>query len=375
MKTVSVILILVCAFAVAAADDNVINVGAVLPLSGHTSNFGTEALRGINLAVEQINAAGGIKGKTIHLTVRDNAGLPTQTAQAVWEVIDEHDVLAVIGPITSTNSAAAAAVAQEAKTPLVLPGATSPFVTEIGDNICRICFTGPFQSKALAEFSRTHLRAERVAILYEKGSDYSENLAEFYRSRLEDMGGTVTSMQAFAHGTPEFEEHVSTALKDNPDLLFAPVYYPEAVAILEEMAQQSSTTAVLGGDGWESAELLLLAGKNLQSRQVYMSSHYSYSSSSEHVVDFRREFHKTYGTQPDAVSALGYDATMVLSDAIQRATQVSKAGIRQALTTTDNYKGITGTISINEKRNVVKDVHILRVRPDSFEHETTISPF
>jgi len=160
-----------------SAQDNVVNIGVVLPLSGHTSHFGTEALRGINLAVENINSGGGVKGNTLHLVVRDNAGDPATTSQVVSDLLGSQNLLALVGPITSTNSTAAAAVAQGARTPLILPTATSPYVTEIGEYVCRICFTDSYQSKVLTEFSRKRLKADKVAVLFEKGSASSETLA------------------------------------------------------------------------------------------------------------------------------------------------------------------------------------------------------
>src|SRR3989304_6344908 len=183
MKTIIAVLLLAITASNAFADENVLQVGVVLPLSGPTSNYGTEALRGINLAAEQINAAGGVRDNKLNLIVRDNAGNPVTTAEVVFDLIREKQVLAIVGPITSTDAAAAGAVAQQAKTPLILPVATSPYVTEIGEYVCRICFTDPLQSKALALFSRKHLRADRVAVIYERGSSYSEKLAEVYTSQ------------------------------------------------------------------------------------------------------------------------------------------------------------------------------------------------
>ena len=183
------LLLTIVAGTVALAD--VISVGVVLPLSGHTANFGTEALRGINLAVETVNAAGGVRNRKLSLTVRDNAADPAQTSEAVSDLVADAEVMAVVGPVTSTCAAAAAAVAQDAQTPLILPTATTPYVTEIGDYITRICFTDPFQSKVLARFSRQSLQVDRVAIIYEIGSSYSENLAEFYAMQFGDMGGEV----------------------------------------------------------------------------------------------------------------------------------------------------------------------------------------
>lgn len=357
------------------AEDHILPVGVVLPLSGPTSNYGTEALRGMNLAVAQLNAGEAIKGNKFGLLVRDNAGNAVTTAVAVSKLVNDDNVLAIVGPITSSDAAAAGTVAQQAKTPLILPVATSPYVTEIGEYVCRICFTDPLQSRALAQFSRRHLRAERVAVIFEKGSSYSEKLAEFYTAQFKEMGGKVVFTQGFTQSGGDLRRLVSEAVRANPELIFAPVYYPEAAVIIAEVAASKSTATLLGGDGWESPELFRLAGSQIQPGRVYISSHFSLELQREQDPQFVAAFEREYSEVPNAVSALGYDAIMVLADALRRATMVSREGLQQALVTTHKYQGVTGVISINEKRDVLKDVHILRALKDRFVHEDVISPF
>ncbi len=351
-----------------------IKIGVALPLSGHTSNYGTEALKGINLAVENINASGGIRKNKLKLIVKDNAGDPTTTSNIVSEMIHEQQVLAVIGPITSTNSAAAAAVAQQANTPLILPAATNPFVTEIGEYICRICFTDPLQSKALAEFSRKHLKVDKVAVIFEKGSAYSENLARFYIMRLEDIGGKIVFNGSFAHDE-NLADVVDQALQKKPDLIFAPVYYQEAAGIINHVVELGSTVTLLGGDGWESPELFRLSGQNIKPGRVFISSHFSLQYPQQFGSSFVTDFKEINGGSPNSVSALCFDAVGVLIDALGRAATINKRGLQQALISTTDFKGVTGTISINEKRNVVKDVYILKAIENEFILETNISNF
>lgn len=375
MRRILAIIGIVAAVSSGHAEERSVSVGVVLPLSGPTSNYGTEALRGINLAAEEINAAGGVKGNTLNLIVRDNAGNPVTTSEAVASLVNNQQLLAIVGPITSTDAAAAGTVAQQARTPLVLPVATSPYVTEIGEYVCRICFTDPLQSKALAQFSRNHLRSERVAVIYEKGSSYSEKLAEFYVSQFHDLRGTVVFNEGFGHGAAGLDDLVRRAVNANPDLLFAPVYYPEAATIINQLAAIKSPVTVLGGDGWESPELFRLTGASVRSGQIYISSHFSLELQREKGSQFVESFRRVYGEPPNAVSALGYDAVMVLADALRRATTISRDGVQQALVSTDRYHGVTGVISINEKRDVLKDVHILKAVDGRFVHEDVISPF
>lgn len=375
MRRLLALLLFAAAASIGHAEEHPVSIGVVLPLSGPTSNYGTEALRGINLATEQINSAGGVRETKLNLIVRDNAGNPATTAGVVSELVNDKRVLAIVGPITSMDAAAAGTVAQQARTPIILPVATSPYVTEIGEFVCRICFTDPMQSRALAMFSRKHLRAERVAVIYEKGSSYSEKLAEFYVSQFRDMGGVVILSAGFPHDAFGPNELVRQAVKTKPDLIFAPVYYQEAAAIINELATDKASITVLGGDGWESPELFRLTGSNLRSGQVYISSHFSLELQQEKGSQFVGPFRQAYGESPNAVSALGYDAVMVLADALRRATTITRDGLQQALISTDKYRGVTGLISINEKRDVLKEVHILKAVDNRFIHEDVISPF
>ena len=352
-----------------------IKIGVVLPLSGHTSNYGTEALKGINLAVENINKTGGIRRNKLKLIVKDNAGDPATTSQVVSEMIDDQKAMVIIGPVTSTNSAVAAAVAQQASTPLILPFATNPYVTEIGEYITRICFTDPVQSKALAEFSKTHLHSNKIAVVFEKGSSYSEKLSDFYVMRLKDIGGNVAFVEGFDSDKGNLRDVISRASQVKPDLIFAPVYYPEAAIIVNYIAGLDNSVTILGGDGWESPELFRLCGKNLNSLQVFISSHFSLQNPHQIVSSFVSDFQQTFGNRPNAVSALGFDAVGMLVDALKRASSINKGGLRQALVSTSNLEGVTGTISMNEKRNAVKDIYILKVLEDEFILETNISTF
>lgn len=355
-------------------EEKEIKIGVVLPLTGSTSNYGTEALRGMNLAVEEINVAGGIKGRRLKLIVQDNGGDPTRTSNELSGLVSDEAVIAVVGPVTSTNSAAAAAVAQQYRTPLVMPYATSPYVTEIGEYVLRICYTDPFQSKALAEFSRENLKSERVAIVYEQGSSYSEKLAEFFALRFRDMGGEVVYEQSFKSGSQEQLVHtVNAAVKAKPDLLFAPMHYPEAAKVVGHLVETGSSLAILGSDGWESSEFFNLTDS--YSGEIFISSHFSLQFQIQRGSEFVVHFQRTYDDPPNAVSALGYDAIGVLADGLQRATALSREGVRQALVTTTDYHGVTGRISINEKRNVIKDVFILKALKDVFVYETIISNF
>jgi len=354
--------------------ENSLNIGAVFPLSGRTSSYGIDALRGVNLAIGQINQSGGISGKTVSLLVRDTAGQSARTTQEIQSLIQDENVLALIGPITSVNAAAAAAVAQENRTPLILPAATSAHITEIGDFVFRICFTDPLHSRALVSFARNTLRAGRAGIIHEEGSSYSSRLADLFAARFTEDGGEIVFHESFPHDPPNLDSLVDRAIDIGPDLLFLPhPTIPEAAAVVNRIAARHAKVVLLGADGWESAELFRLAGKNITPGQVFISSHYSLQVGGLRNSEYVEAFRKTYGAPPSATASLGYDAALVLRDAIARTPALTGEGIRQALLQTTGFEGVTGRITINEKRNTAKDVYILRATKDKFVYETVIT--
>lgn len=373
MKTLAVILGSLLIVGAMSAQEEPIRIGAILPLSGPTSNFGIQTLRGINVAIQTTNDLGGIKGRMLSLVVRDNAGDPALTAREITDLIDNSGVTAVIGPVTTTNSAAAGAVCQQKQVPLVLPTATSPYVTEIGEYVSRICFTDPFQSKALAHFSRQNLRSERVAVIHVRNSSYSEKLTEYYVSLFEEMGGHVIFNTSFEQNSNELLSLVDAAMEQKPDLIFLPMYYPEAAIVINHLAETGKSVTLLGSDGWESSELFNLTTN--YSGRIFISSHFSLQFLTQSGSSFASDFQQMHGDAPNALSALGYDAAMVLADALRRATVMTSQGVQQALATTCDYHGATGSICINEKRNAIKDVFILKALENKFVYETIISSF
>src|SRR5678816_207420 len=158
-----------------------IKVGVYGDLTGQTSSFGQSTKNGVELAVEEINAAGGVNGKKIQLLIEDDQGRPEQAKTVVSKLINQDKVQAILGEVASTNSLAAAPVAQEAKIPMITPSSTNPKVTETGDYISRVCFIDPFQGTVMANFATKTLKAKKVAVLTDVKSDYSKGLAQFFK--------------------------------------------------------------------------------------------------------------------------------------------------------------------------------------------------
>ena len=216
---------------------------------------------------------------------------------------------------------------------MVSPSSTNPKVTEVGDNIFRVCFIDPFQGKLLADFAKRTLKARRVAILSDVSAPYSVGLADFFRKAFTAGGGEIVGEQRYASKDKDFRAQLTAIKAENPDAIFVPGYYTEAGLIVAQARQLGLTVPLFGGDGWEAPELIQIAGSALEN--TYYSTHYSPEAADVRVKDFVKAYQAMYnGDVPDAMSALGYDSALVLFDAIKRAGSTDPAKIRDALAAT-----------------------------------------
>jgi branched-chain amino acid transport system substrate-binding protein len=346
------------------ATGDTIKVGMYVDLSGATSSFGQSTKKGIELAVEEINAAGGVNGKKIQLLTEDDQGRPEQAKTVVQKLISQDKVQAVLGEVASTNSLAAAPVAQEAKIPMITPSSTNPKVTEVGDYIFRVCFLDDFQGSSIARFAYNNLNAKTAAIFGDVNSDYSKGLTEFFEKEFTSLGGKVIDKQAYTQNDTDFKGQLTNIRQKNPDVIYIPGYYGEVGIIAKQARELGMNMPLLGGDGWDSPKLWELGGDAL--KNSYITNHYSIDDPSPKVQNFVKAFKAKYnGETPDSLAALAYDSAYILADALKRAGSSDPKQLRDAIAATKGYDAVTGTISINDKRNADKSAVVLEVKPDT----------
>ena len=350
-----------------------IKIGVYGDLTGQTSSFGQSTRNGAQMAADEINAAGGINGRQVQLIHEDDQGEPGKAATVVAKLINQDQVRALIGEVASSNSIAAAPNAQEAKVPMISPSSTNPKVTQIGDYIFRVCFIDPFQGEVMAKFAVNTLKAKKAAILFDSNSDYSKGLVQFFKASFTKLGGTIVAEKAYAQRDRDFTGQL-TAIRDTaPDVIYVPGYYQEVGVIAKQTKQLGIKAPLLGGDGWDSPQLWDLGGDALNGN--YISNHYSVDDPTPVIQDFVKRYKAKYnGTAPDAIAALGFDATMVMADAIKRAGGTECVALRNAIAQTANYKGITGVITLNSERNAVKPAVVLELKDKKFVYKETINP-
>lgn len=356
----------------APAASDVIKVGEVGSMTGTEGTFGVSTHNGIELAIKQINAKGGVKGKKLELISMDDQGKPEEAATAVTKLITQNKVAAILGEVASSRSMAMAPIAQQYQIPMISPSSTNPKVTELGDYIFRVCFIDPFQGTVMAKFAAENLKLKKVAILRDVKNDYSVGLADYFAKKFKEMGGTIVADQAYSSGDTDFKTQLTNIKGKGPEALMVPGYYTEVGLIARQAREAGITVPLLGGDGWDSPKLAEIGGKSVEGS--YFSNHYSQEDQSAVVQTFVTEYKKAYNAVPDGLAAMGYDAALVLADAMNRAPDLSSASVRTAIAQTVNFPGVTGMITINSDRNAVKPAVVLVVENGQYKYRTTITP-
>lgn len=343
-----------------------IKVGLNYELSGSTATYGQSLVEGIELAVHQINSNGGVLGKQLELVKVDNKSDNAEAANVSTRLATRDKVVAILGPATSGNVKAASPAANQNKIPLISASATADDVTvdsngKVREYIFKTCFSDSFQGVAMANFAYSDLSLKNAAVLVDSASDYSKGLVKCFKEKYSELGGKVVTEQAYQTKDTDFKAVLTKIKASNPDILFVPGYYEEVGLIVKQARELGLNVPVLGGDGYDSPKLAEIAGKSALN-DVYFTNHYSSDDTSAEVTKLKDAFKTKYNKVPDAFNALGYDLAYFLADAIKRAGAADPVKIKDALASTKDFKGVTGTLSIDANHNPVKAVTILQVK-------------
>lgn len=349
-------------------------VGHYASMTGNEANFGVSTDNGIKLALDEINAAGGLNGRKLVLKTYDNAGKTQEVVTAVNRLIKQDNVVAVLGEVASSRSIAGGEICQKNGVPMISPSSTNPTVTEIGDMIFRVCFIDPFQGFVGAKFAKENLKFTKGATLYNRAQAYSTGLNSEFVKAFEGMSGKVLIQQAYNDGDSDYSAQLSAIREKNPDFIYIPGYYTEVVAIAQQARRLGIKAPLIGGDGWVSEELKN-AGDALDG--CFFSDHYSHEDKRPEVQEFLKKYQAKYGKVPDSMAALGYDAAYLLFDSMKRAKSLKGTDLAAAIADTKGdkaFKGVTGTITLDAKRNPTKLAVIQKIKGGVFSYEATVNP-
>lgn len=336
---------------------NTIKLGSIGPLSGGVAVYGTEARNAIELAVEEINAAGGVNGQNFELISEDDEGNPEKSVSAYKKLVTKDGVKLIVGSLTSGCTLAITPLAQAQKVVLVAPAATNPAITDAGNFIFRACYTDPFQGTVGAKFAAENLGTKRAAVLYDVGNDYSVGLRDNFVKKFTEEGGEVVADESYTTGDKDFNAQLTKIKNANPDIVYLPDYYGTVALISKQLRAQGITTPTVGPDGWDG----LAEGAGDELLNGYYSNHYASDSSDEKVQKFAAAYKAKFGTAPTSFAALAYDSVYMIKDAVAAAGSADPEAVRDALEKT-NGDYVTGHMTFDEHHNPVKTAVILEFK-------------
>lgn len=349
-----------------------IKIGVNYELSGGVATYGQSSVDGIELAIKQINDAGGVDGKKITLVKYDNKSEPQEATTLANKLITQDKVIAILGPATSGSFMAEIPVAEKNKVPVASGSATADKVTvdETGlkEYAFRICYNDSYQGTAMANFAMSKLSKDKAVVIMDTSSDYGKGLAENFIKTFEDGGGTIVATESYVAGDTDFNAILTSIKGKDFDVIYIPGYYEEAGLIIKQARAQDIDAPILGADGFDSPDLVELAGADALN-DVYFSNHYSSLDQDPLVVKFIEDFNEEYGRDPDAFNALGYDLAKFVVDGLERAEKLDSQSLRDALASTADFAGVTGSFSIDENHNPVKAIVVVGLK-DGEQHSS-----
>ncbi|MEH7073139.1 ABC transporter substrate-binding protein [Neobacillus drentensis] len=362
-----------------ASESKTIKVGVNLELSGGVASYGESLENGIDIAVDEINKKGGVKGKKLEIIKVDNKSEASEATNGAIKLTSQDKVTAIIGAATSGDTVAQAQIANDTKTILLTPSGTSPNVTvadngKLNEYVFRTSFIDPFQGIVAANFAANKLNLKNAAIFADSASDYAKGLAASFKETYEKDGGKVVSEEAYVGKDTDFRATLTRIKSKNPEFIFIPGYYEEVGLIVKQARELGITVPLMGADGWDSPKLVELAGADALNN-TFITNHYTSEDPDKNIQKFVTTYKEKYNNEsPNAFNALGYDTVYLLADAIERAGGTDTAKIKEALENTKDLSRITGVITIDKNHNPIKSATVLEYKDGKQVFNTKVNP-
>ena len=365
----AVIVIVLAAFAGACldkqpAESEEIKIGAILPLTGDAASWGEMGKQGIDLAVDEINSEGGIKGKKIKVVYEDTQADPQKGVSAMRKLVSIDKVPVVIGDIVSAVVLAAAPIANENKVVLISPTASAPAVTDAGEYVFRNWPSDVFEGEFMARSAYNELGLKQVAILY-INNDYGIGLREVFTETFEQLGGEILAAESYDADATDFRTQLTKIKATTPQTVYLISYYKDGALILKQATEMGLETQYLAASAIEDPKLIEIAGPATEGLIYPLSSGYDPESHEENIQEFKREFTARYGEEPSYVAAQAYDAMKIVAFSIEQGG-TEGSGIQAAMTNVKDFSGVTGETTFDENGDVIKPMAIKTVKNGEF---------
>jgi branched-chain amino acid transport system substrate-binding protein len=352
-----------------------VKVGLIVELTGDMPAVGASSRNAAELAVSEINAEGGIalngKSYAVELVIEDNASRPDQSVAAANKLISQDNVIAIVGPNASLGAIPAAEIAEYNKTLLITPWSTNPKTTldtttgKPKAYVFRACYTDPFEGRVLARFATEKLGAGKAAVFYDVASEAPKSQADLFRQTFTELGGKIVAFETYTTGDRDFSAQLTKIKSATPDIVFLPAYYNDVGLIAQQARRAGIKQPLVGSDAWSSPELIKLAGGAVEND--YFANHYATDIATPTAKKFIDAYAGKYGTTPDDVAALTYDAMGLLFAALKTSPALDRQSVRDAMAAVIDYEGVTGNIRFTPgSGDPVKSAVIMQVKGDRF---------
>jgi branched-chain amino acid transport system substrate-binding protein len=313
-----------------------------------------------------------VLGKKIEPVLMDTKSDQIESSNAV-SLLTEMKVAGIIGEAISADTMAGNPISEKAQIPSISPTATNPLVTQGKQYAFRVCFTDPFQGEIAAKFALENLKARTAALIIDHSQDYSVGLGNYFEKAYEKLGAKIVSKTFIQTGDQDFSAQLSSIESNNPDLIYAPIYYVEDALLAKQARDLGIKTPILTGDGAQADQLIEIGGKAVEG--MYFTAHFHKdAATNETAKKFNRVYEAKYNEEVSGFTALGADAYLLLIDAIKRAGSVEGPKVRDALASTKDFNGVSGTMTMGPDGNPVKNMVINKVENGKFKYYMTVSP-
>jgi branched-chain amino acid transport system substrate-binding protein len=358
-----------------------IKIGLNAELTGSVPVVGESCKNAAELAVKEVNDAGGLDvGGTkylVELLIEDDED-KAESAAAAAQKLATANVLAMIGPNASRNAIPAAVVAESSKMPMISPWSTNTKTTLVEETgqpkryVFRAAFIDDFQGVVAAKFAINTLNTQKPAVLYDVASEYNKGIAEVYKKTLEENGLQVVAFETYTTGDKDFSSQLTKIQQTGADSLFLPNYYSEVPLQVQQARKLGFTGDVFGSDSWGSSELTTLCGAECDG--LYFTTHYAADIATPKAQSFIKAYEAAYGSTPDDVAALTYDSFGILFQAIQSAGKIDREAVTDAIGSITSYDGVTGNMQFKGTGDPIKSAVVIQIKDGKFTYFETANP-
>ncbi|MCR4398746.1 MAG: ABC transporter substrate-binding protein [Firmicutes bacterium] len=359
-----------------------IKVGCFYPMTGSNAMKGQLNKNGTLLAIDDINAAGGLLGRKVVAVVEDTQSKKENVPNVVRKLIEQDKVVVLMGEVASSNSIAAGPVVKQLKVPAIAPTSTNPKVvldpedlTKLNPYYFRACFIDPLQGSVLANFVSNNLKKTRAALLYNIAQDYNKGLAEYFKNRFQKNGGTIVAEETYPDQTQDFKPQLTKIKQANPEVVITPNTYAESGLILRQAKELGLNAIFLAGDATHAPKVIEIAGDAAEG--LYLTTLYAPDDPDPKAQAFAKKYRDKYKEEPNSNSCFSYEAMMVIAEAIKKAGKAEPEAIRDAMENQIKDLDVpSGKFTMDPKTHnpLNKPVVVIQVKQGNFVFVTKVAP-